>query len=147
LQRDKLVSKFCKVIPTTLTALDDVLEEVMPVVRGMCCAPEDTDNMELALREALANAILHGNEGDPKKQVVVACFCECEEGGGVLLVVRDEGPGFDPDTVPDPTASESIYSGHGRGIYLMRQFMDEVQFRNGGREVELRKRGKPECRS
>lgn len=147
LQRDRLVPKFCKVIPSTLAALDDVLEEVMPIVKAMCCAPEDTDDMELALREALANAIVHGNVGDPTKKLAVACFCDCEADGGLLLVVRDEGSGFDPDAVADPTASESIYSAHGRGIYLMRQFMDEVQFRNGGREVELRKRGKPECRS
>ncbi len=148
LKRDKLVPKFCKVIASALPALDEFLEEVIPIVKAMCCAPEDTDDMQLiALREALANAIVHGNEGDTNKKVVVACFCDCEEGGGVLLVIRDEGSGFDPDAVPDPTASESIYSTHGRGIYLMRHFMDEVRFRNGGREVELRKRRKPECRS
>jgi serine/threonine-protein kinase RsbW len=130
-----------------LAALDNVLEELMPVVGAMCCAPEHTDDMELALGEALAKAIVHGNEGNPNKKVAVACFCECEADKGLLLVVRDEGPGFDPDAVPDPTASESIYSAHGRGIYLMRQFMDEVEFWSGGREVELRKRGKPECRS
>lgn len=145
LRRDHLVSQFCEVIPSTLPALDAILERVMPVVKTMCCAPQEIEAVELALREALANAILHGNQSDPTKKVIVACFCECEAGGGLLLVVRDEGLGFDPTQVPDPTSAESIYSAHGRGIFLMRQFMDEVRFRGGGSEVELRKRGELGC--
>lgn len=147
LQRDKLVPKFCQVIPSTLDALDSLLEEATAVVKEMCCVPEEIGDVELALQEALANAILHGNQSDSNKKVVVACFCECEAGGGLLLVVRDEGAGFDPSEVPDPTRAQAIYSGHGRGIFLMRQFLDEVRFRNGGREVELRKRGEPACSS
>ena len=145
LQRDKLIVQFCQVIPSTLDALDAMLEQVMPVVKTMCCAPEEIEDVELALREALANAILHGNRSHPTKKVIVAGFCECEADGGLLLVVRDEGSGFDPAQVPDPTSAEAIYSAHGRGIFLMRQFMDEVRFRGGGSEVELRKQGKPGC--
>jgi len=145
LRRDRLVSQFCEVIPSTLDALDAILEHVMPVVKAMCCAPGEVEDVELALREALANAILHGNQSDPAKKVIVAGFCECEADGGLLLVVRDEGSGFDPAQVPDPTSAEAIYSGHGRGIFLMRQFMDEVRFRSGGSEVELCKRGKAGC--
>ncbi len=139
LRRDKLVSKFCEVIPSSLAGLDSVLENTMTVVKGMACAPEKAEQVELSLREALVNAILHGNRGDPAKKVMVACFCECEADGGLLLVVRDEGLGFDPAQVPDPTAAEAVNLDHGRGIFLMRQLMDDVQFINGGREVELRK--------
>ena len=142
LQRDKLVSKFCEVIPSTLDALDTIVEQVMRVVKTMCCAPEEIEDVELALREALVNAILHGNQNDPTKRVVVACFCECEEDGGLLLVVRDEGSGFNVDEVPDPTGAEAVHSWHGRGIFLMRHFMDEVRYQNGGSEVELRRRPK-----
>ncbi len=84
--------------------------------------------------------------GLPFGVTVTACYDE-DHVLDLLLVVRDEGSTFDPDAVPDPTASECIYSAHGRGIYLMRQVMDGVEFRNGGREVELRKRGKPGCLS
>jgi len=140
MQRGGLVSKFCQVIPSALEALHRVLEEVMQVVKELPCAPEEVDGIQLALNEALANAIVHGNKSDPSKNVIVACFCDCETNGGLLIVVQDEGPGFDPRKVPDPTKAERIYSSHGRGIYLVRHLMDDVTYRNGGREVDLRKR-------
>ena len=145
LKRDKLVSSFCAIIPSTLPALEEVLEKALAAVKTMPCAPGEIDGVELALREALANAILHGNEGRPNKKVIIACFCECEGPGNLLLVVRDEGLGFDPAKVPDPTTAEAIYSGHGRGIFLMRQLMDDVRHQAGGCEVELRKRGEAPC--
>ncbi|MBI3669668.1 MAG: ATP-binding protein [Acidobacteria bacterium] len=137
-----MVSKFCEVIPSTLDALDAVHDKVMTVVQSLPCVPEEFEDVAVALREALANAVLHGNQNDPAKRVVVACFCECEANGGLLLVVRDEGAGFNPSEVPDPTQAECIDSEHGRGIFLMRQFMDDVRYRKGGREVEIRKRRK-----
>jgi serine/threonine-protein kinase RsbW len=140
LRRDKLVSQFCEVIPSTLDALNDIQDKVLAVVKRLPCAPEALEDLAIALREALVNAILHGNQNDPSKRVVVACFCECEENGGLLLVVRDEGQGFNPDEVPDPTGAEAIHSWDGRGIFLMRHFMDEVRYENGGSEVLLRKR-------
>jgi serine/threonine-protein kinase RsbW len=140
LRRDKLVSEFCEVIPSTLEALNEIQDRVMEVVQRLPCAPKEMDDITVSLREALANAILHGNHNDPSKRVLVACFCECEADGGLLLVVRDEGQGFDPHEVPDPTGAEAIDSWHGRGIYLMRHFMDDVRFESGGSEVLLRKR-------
>lgn len=140
LRRDELISKFCELIPSTLAAVDAVQDKVMAVVRSLPCAPDELTDIAISLREALANAVLHGNRNDPSKRVIVACFCECEQNGGLLLVVRDEGPGFDPDEVPDPTAAEAIHSWHGRGIFLMRHFMDEVHLEHGGSEVLLRKR-------
>lgn len=147
LKRDKLVSSFCEIIPSALPALEEVVEKALAAVKTMPCAPEEIDAVELALQEALANAILHGNQGHPNKKVIVAGFCECEGPGNLLLVVRDEGLGFDPAKVPDPTTAEAIYSGHGRGIFLMRQLMDEVRYQAGGCEVELRKRGETPCAS
>lgn len=140
LRRDKLISRFCEIIPGTLDALDSVLEKTLEFIQSMPCAPDEAEDIRLALREALVNAVLHGNRSDPTKRVVVACFCECEEGGGLLLVIRDEGAGFDPNQVPDPTGAEAIHSWHGRGIFLMRHFMDEVRYEHGGSEVLLRKR-------
>ena len=93
--------------------------------------------IELALREALANAILHGNNGNQRKRVRV----ECHKDGDncLLLVVRDNGHGFDPAKVKDPTAPENLFRACGRGIFLIRHFMDDVQFARGGREIRMKK--------
>ena len=94
----------------------------------------------LAVREAVANAIKHGNAGDPAKQVEV----EVElEGDAVVVTVRDEGGGFDPGRVANPLAPENLLRPGGRGIFYMRSLMDDVDYRfgpEGGTEVVLRKR-------
>lgn len=76
----------------------------------------------MSLREALANAVLHGNRQDPRKKVRVCCACEAAR--GILIVVKDEGEGFNPEKVPSPLAGENIRSEHGRGIYLLNLLMD-----------------------
>ena len=93
-------------------------------------------DVEIALREALANAIIHGNHEDRRKHVHVTCRCEPEE---ISIAVKDEGKGFDPNTLPDPTAPENIGSIHGRGIHVMKALMDEVRFEEGGVVVHMRK--------
>lgn len=95
-------------------------------------------DVEIALREALANAALHGNREDPRKHIHVRCRCQADE--DVSILVEDEGQGFDPDAVPDPTSPEGIESNHGRGIYLMKSLMDEVRFDHGGAAVYMRKK-------
>jgi serine/threonine-protein kinase RsbW len=94
----------------------------------------------LAVREAVANAIKHGNAGDPGKQVEVEVGVQ---GGDVVLTVRDEGPGFDPNAIANPLAPENLLRPGGRGIFYMRSLMDSVEYRfgaTGGTEVVLRKR-------
>jgi len=93
-------------------------------------------DVEIALREALANAIIHGNHEDRLKHVHVTCRCEPDE---VSIAVKDEGSGFDINTVPDPTARENIGSVHGRGILVMKALMDEVRFEESGVAVHMRK--------
>lgn len=94
--------------------------------------------VELALQEALANAIRHGCKGDASRQV--QCVVTYDTGGEVLIVVRDPGSGFDAATVPNPLAGENVFKPTGRGIFLINQLMDEVAFADGGREVRMRKR-------
>jgi serine/threonine-protein kinase RsbW len=104
--------------------------------------PEEGE-IEAALREALNNAVVHGNHEDPMKCVRVTCRCKF---GEACMTVRDEGGGFDFNKIPDPTTPGAIYSSRGRGIYLMKAFMDEVQFEEGGALVRMRKlafRGDP----
>jgi serine/threonine-protein kinase RsbW len=85
------------------------------------------------------NAIIHGNKEDPHKHVYVTIFCGTD--GEVAMTIRDEGAGFDSNSVPDPTAPEHRMSTHGRGIYLMRALMDEVSFEEDGTVVFMRKSG------
>ena len=119
-------------------AIDPVVRSVMKVVREMKCAPGREDDIELALTEALANAVVHGAKSDPSK--IVECDVACDDERGILIVVRDPGSGFDPAKIADPCQGENIYSHHGRGIYLINQLMDEVQFHKNGTEIHMLKR-------
>lgn len=94
----------------------------------------------LAVREAVANAIKHGNAADPDKQVEVEVGVERDE---VVVTIRDQGGGFDPGGVANPLAPENLLRPGGRGIFYMRSLMDAVDYRfgeSGGTEVVLRKR-------
>ena len=112
----------------------------MPLMRKCGCVPEGESDVEIALREALANAIIHGNHENPAKHVYVRCRCKADE---VSIAVKDEGRGFDTNMIANPTAPENIGSVHGRGIYLMKALMDEVRFEEGGIVVRMRKSAGP----
>jgi serine/threonine-protein kinase RsbW len=119
-------------------AVDPVVRSVMAVVRDLKCAPGSEDHIELALTEALANAVVHGAKNDPSK--VIECDVACDDNRGVLIIVRDPGTGFDPSKLADPCTGENLYSNHGRGIFLINQLMDEVQFRKNGTEIHMSKK-------
>jgi serine/threonine-protein kinase RsbW len=90
-----------------------------------------------ALREAIANSIVHGNQQDSRKCVYVECRCTTD--GEVSITVRDEGLGFDAGSVADPTTLKNRVLTQGRGIYLMKTLMDEVRFEEHGTVVFMRK--------
>ncbi len=96
--------------------------------------------VKLALEEALCNAVKHGNQGDPTKKVTIRYAVSIEK---VVVIVRDEGEGFSPTTVPDPTTPERLPIPSGRGIMLIRAYMDEVRYRDKGRELFFMKRRTP----
>jgi serine/threonine-protein kinase RsbW len=118
-------------------AISGVVDGVMQIAREMRCAEGNEFQIELALREALANAIVHGCNNDPSKKV--ECCVACTESSDVVILVRDPGEGFIPSAVPNPLAAENIHSTHGRGIYLINQLMDEVSFERNGAEIRMRK--------
>ena len=103
-------------------------------------AKEAEDDIEIAVLEALANAVIHGNGENPDKRVHLSCRCSMD--GEVSIVVRDEGEGFDSRAVPDPTEPQGLILTHGRGLHLMRMLMDEVSFEENGTVVGMRKRMK-----
>lgn len=135
---EKLVLKLKVTLAADKNAIDPVVQSIMDVVRNTQCAPGKEDAIELALTEALANAVVHGAQGDPKK--IVECDVACDETRGMLIIVRDPGPGFDPNAIPSPVVGENIYSSHGRGIFLINELMDEVHFHNNGKEIHMLKR-------
>jgi serine/threonine-protein kinase RsbW len=127
------VCKLDVTIPADPNAISGVVDGVMQIAREMKCSDGNEYQIELALREALANAIVHGCNNDPTKKV--ECCVACTESSDVMIVVRDPGQGFSPNAVPDPLAAEN----HGRGIYLINQLMDEVSFERNGSEIRMRK--------
>jgi len=135
---EKLELKLSVTLAGDRDAVDPVVRSVMNVVREMNCAPGREDHIELALTEALANAVVHGAKSDPSK--IIECDVACDAQHGILIVVRDPGPGFDPTKIADPCHGENIYANHGRGIYLINQLMDEVQFHKNGTEIHMLKR-------
>jgi serine/threonine-protein kinase RsbW len=118
--------------------VDPVVQAVMAVIRQMKGVDGKEDAIELALQEALANAVIHGAKEDPTK--TVECLVSSDEERGVLIVVRDPGTGFSPEAIPSCTVGENVYSNHGRGIFLINQLMDEVEFRKNGTEIRMVKR-------
>lgn len=119
-------------------SVEPVVRQVMQAVHEMKCVNGKEDDIELALQEALANAVVHGAKEDPTK--IVECLVACDEQRGILIIVRDPGSGFDPGAIPSCTMGENLYSNHGRGIFLINQLMDEVQFRKNGTEIHMVKR-------
>jgi serine/threonine-protein kinase RsbW len=93
-------------------------------------------HVAMAVREAAMNAVLHGNEYDPAKQIAVSLE---NTGSSLVISIADQGEGLDPETLPDPLAPENLLRGTGRGIFLIRSFMDEVHFRqlHPGTELTL----------
>jgi serine/threonine-protein kinase RsbW len=124
-------------IPGDVKAIDPVVEKIMWVVGRMGCATGKEFEIETAMREALANAVVHGCGENPRKHVQFIVTCNLEK--GMTIVVRDPGKGFDPKELPSPVEGDRLYSVHGRGIYLINELMDEVKFEKGGREIHMRK--------
>jgi serine/threonine-protein kinase RsbW len=114
------------------------IERVVAAVTGGMVAAEypgrDAFAMRLALEEALVNAVKHGNGNDPAKSVRVSYRVTAQR---VLTEVEDEGPGFDPGEVPDPTAPENLERSSGRGLFLMRSYMTWIRYNERGNRVAL----------
>lgn len=122
-------------LPDTSQALNLGVRRILQMARSCGCRVDRMADLEIAAREALANAMIHGNQRSADKRVLLRCYGEPEF--GILIVIRDEGPGFDPATVADPREDDRRHLPHGRGLFLMRRLMDFVDYRKGGREVIL----------
>lgn len=137
-EADKLLLKLDVALQGEASAINPVVEAIMRVVSEIRCAVGKEFEIEVALREALANAIKHGCENDPSR--TVECSVLCDDKRGMLIVVRDPGPGFDPQSVESPLLGQNLFSDHGRGIFMINQLMDEVRFEKGGTEIHMLKK-------
>jgi anti-sigma regulatory factor (Ser/Thr protein kinase) len=130
--------QFNMVIPADPRSIGTVTDGVTELLRERQWSEAEIMGVELAVQEAVANAIRHGCGNDSSKQI--QCILTCSDTGDVTVVVRDPGDGFDTRVVADPLHPENVLKTGGRGIFLINQLMDEVGFNDGGRELQMRKR-------
>jgi serine/threonine-protein kinase RsbW len=122
-------------IPAEQNAIATVADAVADKLKDLSLAEEKQLEIGLAVQEALANAVVHGCKNNPA--LTVRCCVMSDQNGSVLIAVSDPGPGFDATSLADPKMQENLHADHGRGIYLIRQLMDEVKFERGGQEIRM----------
>ncbi len=132
-------------MPSKIQAISPLVDRLMRLIEGSQCVPGEEFDVELALREALENAVIHGNQEDPDTKVHVCC--RCQPGKEISIVVTDQGKGFDFEKTVRNGITTDPDSEHGRGIQLMNAYMDDVHFEQGGSEVHMRKRSRTPFRS
>lgn len=135
---DKLLIRLEIEMSAEISSIEPVVHGVMEIAKEMKCAAGKEFEVDLALREALANAVRHGCGGDPTK--TIHCTVACDKTRGMLIVISDPGAGFDTNSIPSPTVGQNVFSEHGRGIFLINQLMDEVHYERGGTEIHMMKR-------
>jgi len=128
------------VLPSHIEAVGDAAAAMTDFIKNCGITEEAAFGIEMAVREAVTNAMVHGNQEDEAKSIEVIFNCQ---GNELEVEVRDQGAGFDPANVPDPTDPSNVMKTSGRGIFLMRTFMDDIQWSprpEGGTAVRMRKR-------
>jgi len=135
---DKLIIQLDVLVPSDTKVIDATVSKIVRLIEKSHCW-DDAEAIDLALREALANAIVHGNRSDRHKcvRICVGIDPSCN----VLIVVKDAGSGFDPTQLPSPIIAENVLVAHGRGIFLINRLMDEVNFNfDHGTAIYMRRR-------
>lgn len=119
--------------PTLVPTLDQF---IIGIAKESGMNPEKFNNLSLSFSEALSNSIIHGNKNDPNKKVKITVNVNDSK---MVIIIKDEGKGFNIDSIPDPTKPENILKDSGRGIHIMRAFLDDLHynFTDGGTETIL----------
>ena len=138
---DGTTSRQSLTLASELASIDTVEQTAMDFATRAGFDEDTASNVAMVAREAAANAVIHGNKYEPGKQVTAAFEASSDS---VKICIADEGVGFDSASIPDPLAPENLLRSSGRGVFLMRAFMDEVNFRqlSPGTEITLVKRRK-----
>jgi serine/threonine-protein kinase RsbW len=127
-------------LPSRIESIAEAAAAAAGVAERLKLSEDAAFGLDMAVRESVTNAVLHGNRRDERKQVEVGFE---DAGDHVVVTVRDEGAGFDPGAVSDPTAEENLLKTSGRGILFMRSFMDTVEWGphpEGGTVVRMTKK-------
>lgn len=123
-------------IPSRTQAAEQIIDALLGRLEEQHWNSHEVFGVHLAVEEALVNAIKHGNKEDPSKSVRVKVQITAEQ---LRVEIADEGPGFDPGQVPDPTSPERLSKPHGRGMMLIRSFMTHVEYKGRGNELVMEK--------
>lgn len=139
---DSITSRVSFTLDSSLESVDKVEQTAEQYAKQAGFDEDTVPHIAMAVREAAVNAVLHGNAYDKHKRIHAAFETTSDS---LIIRISDEGPGLDPEGIPDPLAPENILRGSGRGIFLIRAFMDEVNFRqlNPGTEMTLIKHRTP----
>jgi serine/threonine-protein kinase RsbW len=122
------------VVLSDLRAAREIEERILQEAEACGFSQESSFAIRLALEEAIVNAHTHGNRCDGSKHIRVSYQVTPER---VIVRIADEGPGFDPCAIPDPTSPDRISLPNGRGLMLMRAYLDDVSYNEKGNEVQL----------
>lgn len=136
--------RYDRVIASDPTVARQVLDEMLSQLEVQHWQQRDIFAVHLATEEALVNAIHHGNGSDTRKNVHVVCLLG---GDRIHIEITDEGRGFDPSNLPDPTSADHLHAPNGRGVMLMRAFMSRVEFNACGNGVTMEKEREPRANS
>ncbi len=120
-----------KSIPENLRQVEKFVDEISEEYK---LSDEIYGNLLIATLEGANNAIIHGSQGDPEKEVTITCHAEDKE---VVMTITDTGTGFDFNSIPDPTAPENLEKINGRGVFLMTRLSDGIEFLKKGAEVKI----------
>ena len=123
-----------RVVKGTREAFDEIQETVLAQMAECGYSETDLFSVKVAIEEALANALLHGHQADKSRDIEVAWKVD---NNAVEISVQDQGRGYDPKMVPDPTADENLALPSGRGVAMMHSFMDDVQINEKGNKVTM----------
>jgi len=122
------------VVASTPSAVVDVFDQIQPGLQANGFSEEDIFAIHLSLEEAFANAVKHGNKMEPSKAIKVDYSIEPDK---IEISMTDEGEGFDPEVIPDPRYGDNLYKPAGRGMLLMRSFMDVLEYNKKGNSLRM----------
>ena len=131
------IAQFDLWIPNNTETAREVQERIIGLMEQNAWPMRECFGVRLALEEAMVNAIKHGNRMESYKQVFIACELTAEE---IMVVIEDQGEGFKPEDVPDPTEDENLENPGGRGIMLIRSFMNAVAYNDRGNRLTMIKK-------